>query len=137
MKRFFRILHWRARAKFWQRKYQTAFAEVRHLRAELNAEMNRNREREDTFVSASVMGSRGMYGVAPRSGPARQRMNQTAAVPAYSADPWDGLSWADKQEFELYWVKDAEAAGKTRAQARQDFMNELASRKTLNDDFAQ
>jgi hypothetical protein len=137
IRRFFRIRHWRARARFWQRKYQAARAEIRFLRAELNAEMNRNREREDTFVSATVMGTRNMFGVAPRSAPALAKSVGQSSTSGKPFDPqWDGLSWPDKAEFETSWMPLARAQGYSEAQARQHFLAELANRRTLNDDGA-
>ncbi len=101
------------------------------LRRELNAECERNRQREDTFVSATVMGSRGMFGVAPRSGPALQSAPQPPPSPT---DPFSQLPWADKAEFQTQWWPLAEQSGRSEMQARSDFMRELQQRKQLNDE---
>ena len=102
------------------------------LRAELNAEMFRNREREDVFVSASVLGQRGMYGIPPRSGPALQ--SAPTPQPTTPTDPWMNLPWADKAEFQTEWWPLAQQQNRSEMQARQDFMGELARRKQLNDE---
>ena len=128
--RLFRILHWRARAKYYQRKLERSERTVAMLRQELNAEMNRNREREDTFVSATVMGGRNMFGVAPRRGP----VLQATPVPITETDQWQQLPWADKAEFTTEWWPLAQERGRSEIQARQDFMAELARRRQLNDE---
>jgi len=130
MRRLFRILHWRARSRFYRAKCERLERTVAMLRRELNAEMERNRNREDVFVSATVMGGRGMYGVAPRSGPALQRQ---AAIEA-PTDPWQQLPWADKAEFQTEWWPLAQQSGRSEMQAREDFMAELANRRQLNDE---
>ena len=127
--RLFRILHWQARARYWHRKFEKAEHTISLLRQELTAEMIRNREREDTFASASILGQRQMYGLAPRSGPAVQPAEKSAAL-----DPWLSLSWADEAEFKTQWWPLAQAQGLTEPQARQDFTNELAQRKQLRDE---
>jgi len=129
--RLFRILHWRARAKFYRLQAEKLERTVSLLRRELNAEMERNREREDTFASATIMGGRNMYGVAARIGPALKR--QEAAV-ASQSDPWQQLPWEDRAEFATEWWPGAQAVGRSEMQARQDFMQELAKRKQLNDE---
>jgi hypothetical protein len=130
--RFLRILHWRARAKFYRLKAEKLERTVSMLRRELNAEMERNREREDVFVSATVMGGRQMYGIPPRVGPALQA---AAPTPTQSPlDPWQHLSWPDKAEFETNWWPLAQERGRSLIQARQDFMVELANRRQLNDE---
>lgn len=102
----------------------------------LEGERDRNRVREDTFVSASVMGQRGMYGVPPRMGAAIQPPTKAIAPVVEQYTAWDShLSWADKQEFELEWKTSAERAGVSVHRAQQDFLVELAKRRTsLNDD---
>jgi hypothetical protein len=129
--RFLRILHWRARAKFYRLKAEKLERTVSMLRRELNAECERNREREDVFVSASVLGQKGMYGIPPRSGP----VLPAAPTPTQSPlDPWQQLPWADKAEFQTEWLPLAIQRGRSEMQARQDFMAELANRKQLNDE---
>lgn len=132
MRRLLRLLHWRSRARFYQRQAARLERTVTLLRQELNAECQRNREREDVFVSASVMGGRGMYGVAPRQGPALQVAPPPPLAPP--ADPWQQLPWADKAEFQTQWWPLAESRGLSEAQARQHFMAELSSRRQLNDE---
>jgi len=129
--RLFRILHWRARARYWQRKAEKLERTVNMLRRELNAETERNRNREDVFVSATVMGTRGMYGIPPRSGSALQAVTPT---PAVASDPWQQLKWEDKAEFVTEWLPLAQQNGRSEMQARQDFMAELANRRQLNDE---
>ena len=129
--KFLRIFRWRSLARYWHRRAKKLEATVDMLRAELNAELNRNREREDVFVSATVMGGRQMYGISPRIGPALQRQE---AIAATASDPWQQLPWADKAEFQTEWLPLAIQRGRSEMQARQDFMAELANRKQLNDE---
>lgn len=129
IKRLFRWIHWRARARYWRHRALEA-------EASLEAERWRNLEREDTLVTVP-MRLGGLWGMSARSGPAPTRQPQRiAAAPLTGpSDPWHALSWADKNEFEMFWKADAEAAGVPLQQARQQFLAELASRRTpLNDD---
>ena len=121
-----------ARARYWRRRALRAEAQAKQQALELSAEMARNREREDTFVSATVMGTRGMYGVAPRTGPALKPVKQLPAPTTMD----DGLTYADRLEFDLYWKPDAEAAGVDLATAKRKYMEEvvLPRRMPLNDD---
>lgn len=118
-------LRFRLQARYWKR---------RALLAErlLEAETNRNREREDTFVSASVLGGRGMFGLTPRSAPAEIPRK---AIPSQALQTYDGLTVPERMEYEVEWLPDAVRHGISPAQAKQDFMAELAKRKQpLNDD---
>src|SRR5690349_5747158 len=104
---------------------------LRALRAEeaLEAEANRNRAREDVFVSAAVLGARGMWGQPPRTGPARTQAPVSlldAAAPT--------MSGADRMEFEQFWLPDAMRNNIPRQQAEKDFLQELVKRKALNDE---
>ena len=132
MKRLFRILHWQARCRYWRKQAEAAKREVARLQLSLLAERYRNLTREDMFVSASVMGARGMYGVAPRGGPALVEPSQPK-VPA--VDPYQ-LSGADLMEFETFWKPDAEAAGISLVVAKQKFIQEVVipRRAPLQDD---
>lgn len=125
MRRWFKL---RARIRYWSRRALKAERQLSELRDHLAIEVDRNRMREDTFVSASIMGQRGMYGVAPRQAPPLKRV---AAVPV---DEWSTLRYADKQEFEMVWRPEAERAGVSLPQARADFLRELEKRPTLTDD---
>jgi len=100
----------------------------------LEAERYRNLEREDTFVSASVMGQRGMWGMPPRTGPAFQS-NQVSRIPPQPQN-WDaGFSGREKIEFESIHLPDALAHGVSAQQAQRDFARVIASRRMpLNDD---
>lgn len=121
------------RFRYWRRRALHAETQLREIRADYDAEIWRNRDREDTFVSAAIMGSKGMFGVAPRTAPARQR--QQVAEPTYAADPFDSLSFADKNEFEVFWRPHIPPHVSAESAKRQ-FMAELASRKQpLNDDY--
>lgn len=130
---FFRWQRWRARAKHYQRQAAKLEAALKELREDLEAETFRNRAREDTFVSAAVMGSRGMFGVPPRTGPAIQR--QAQPEPFHPTDPWDSLlTGADRLEFETNWWPDAQRANVSLVTAKQQFMEEVAARRRLNDE---
>jgi hypothetical protein len=129
IKRIFRWRHWRARAKFWRHRALKA-------EASLEAEMWRNRAREDELITVPQRMA-GLWGMPPRSEPAV--VKQVNASPSRAltapADPWDGLTGTEKWEFDMEWKQAAEAAGIPLAQAKQDFMNEIAMRRQpLNDD---
>ncbi len=133
MRRLLRILHWQARCRYWRKQAEAAKREVARLQLSLLAERYRNLAREDTFVSATVMGGRNMFGVAPRNGPAMQP-ESPKLQPTIDVDPWQQLPWADKAEFQTEWWPLAEAKGRSEVQARQDFMAQLAHRRQLNDE---
>lgn len=129
---FFRWRRWRARAKHYQRQAAKLELALKELRADFDAEMYRNRAREDTFVSAAVMGARGMFGVPPRTGPARQ---PEQPQPLHQPDPFEVLlTGADKLEFETIVWPDAQRANVTRAQAQQHFLETVRQRRQLNDE---
>ncbi len=71
-----------------------------------------------------------MFGIPARTGPALQ----PTQTPVAQTDPWQQLSWPDKAEFKEIWWPLAQEQGRTEPQARQDFMQELAHRKQLNDE---
>ena len=122
MKRLLRLLRLRSQVRYWRKRAWLA-------EARLEAESNRNRQREDMFVSASVMGARGMWGVPPRVGPALQQHKRTD-VPASPL-----MTGADQLEFETFWLPDARLAGVSAQQALAEFTQELQKRKVpLNDD---
>src|SRR5258705_3544602 len=91
-----RARHWRARAVRAER-------ELALLRLSLLAETYRNRQREDTFASAAVLGQRNMWGIAPRSGPAVSE--QPAKAKPQPLNPYN-LSGADLMEYETFWKPD-------------------------------
>ena len=124
-------LKYRIRARRWRERAMKAEAELVSLKLQMIAETWRNRAREDTFASAAVLGSRNMFGIAARSGPAQvERKPQSQPV-----DPYQ-LSGADLMEFETFWKPDAEAAGIGLTQAKQEFIKQvvLPRRQPLNDD---
>lgn len=128
IKRLFRWTHWRARSRYWRKRALSA-------ESELKAEVLRNRDREDQLVTVP-MRMAGLWGIPPRTEPAMQPIRQLAPGPVSApSDPWDALSWADKNEFEMYWKPDATVAGVDERQAKQQFLLEIASRRaSLNDD---
>ena len=129
MKRLFRWRHWRARAKFWRHRALKA-------EASLEAEMWRNRAREDVLVDGHLRAA-GLWVMPARDAPAPplKQVNARAPQSATPADPWEKLSGTEKWEFDMEWKSAAEAAGIPLAQAKQDFMNEIALRRQpLNDD---
>lgn len=132
MARFFRWRFWYARSRFWRKKYRDAERKYVLLTLQAEAEVWRNRSREDTFASAAVLGARGMYGVAPRTGPAALP-TKNAPLPQ-SFDPMAGLNGIEKMEFQSYWLPDARAAGVSEAVALNSFRAELAQRKSIRDE---
>lgn len=137
MIRFFRLL---ARVRYWKHRALKAEArqfalvvehetELIKLREQMEAERWRNYSREDTFASAAMLGSRGMWGVAPRTGPAS--MQRPPSLMEVAAPMMSG---ADRMEFEQFWLPDAERNGVTRQRAEKEFLEELAKRKALRDE---
>lgn len=129
-------LRYRLRTRRWRQRALAAEALLADARAQLEVEMWRNREREDTFVSATVMGSRQMYGVPPRSAPAMKQVNRPMPALTASGVDADGFTWADRQEFEMYWKTDADAVGVPIQEAKRKFYEEviIPRRTPLNDD---
>lgn len=127
-------LRYRLRARRWKARAIAAEEEVGRLKLQLSAETWRNRMREDTFASATVLGSRNMWGLAPRSGPAQ--IDQPRPAPVQPVDPYN-FTGPDKLEFEVEYWPYAEANGLSRQQATQRFFQEviLPRRQPLNDDF--
>lgn len=77
----------------------------------------------------------GLWGMPARTGPATQQMGVPIPALARTTDPWDSLSWADKQEYEMFWKADAAVAGVPEQQARQQFLSELQNRRVpINDE---
>jgi hypothetical protein len=144
MKKFFRLL---ARVRFWKHRALKAEqrcihlieqyeVEIQELKESNDAEMWRNREREDELITVPQR-LQGLWGMPPRSEPAiAAKRRHVPKQLTQSADPWDSLSWADKAEFDMYWKADAEAAGVSLPQARQRFLQEVVipRRQPLMDD---
>lgn len=136
MVKLFRLI---ARVRYWKARALAAEArnvqlivdnetELIRLREQMEAERWRNLSREDSFASAAVMGSRGMWGVPPRTGPAQTQRPPSVleAVPA--------ITGADRMEFETEWLPYALRNNITQQQAERDFLQELAKRKALHDE---
>lgn len=125
-------LRYRLRTRRWRLRALAAERERDLLRLQLSAERWRNQQREDTFASAAVLGSRNMWGLAPRVGPA---VSETTKPTSSSTDPYS-LSGADLMEFETFWKPDAEAANIPLHEAKRRFMQEVVMprRMPLNDD---
>jgi|SRR5215831_12643399 len=141
--KFFRLA---ARARYWKRRALEAEArvisvienyehEMAKVRSDAHAEMWRNREREDTFVSAAVMGGRGMWGVVPRKAPATAPEPQVIIQPPQTPDPYP-LRGMQLLEFEGEWWPIAQQQGIPRNEAIRKFTEELARRNQtrLEDD---
>lgn len=119
-KRLFRWQFWRWRYHYWRRRAVTA-------ERALQSEKDRNRAREDELITVP-MRAMGLFGIAPRESPALPKQVSRPALSA-PADPWQALTWQDRQEFEMFWKPDAEAAGVSLSQAQQKFMQEIANRR--------
>lgn len=128
MIRFFRLL---TRIRYWRSRALKAETRIIEISAQAEAEIWRNREREDTFVSAVVLGGRGMVGISPRSGPAsqpeRHRLTETS-------DPVSALTGIEKMEFQTQWLPLGLAKGHSERRVMQDFLSELGTRKSFNDE---
>lgn len=125
---------WIIRARYWRRRALKAEAEAADLQAQLTAELWRQVERGDMFTSAAVMGTRGMFGIAPRLGPATVKRDTPQQVATH--DPLAGLTGIERMEFQTYWLPDAVAAGVSEANALNRFRAELAGRKSIRDEGA-
>jgi len=121
-------LRWRLKARYWQRRAMSA-------ERQLKAEMWRNRAREDELITVPQR-IQGLWGMPARTGPAMKNVSrETSRQLTQPNDPWDGLSWAEKQEYEMFWKADAAAAGVPEHLARQQFLAEMQSRKIpINDE---
>lgn len=128
-KRLFRWQYWRWRSRYWRQ---------RAIKAEkqLAAEMWRDRERSDIFATISMRAA-GLFGMEARTGPAPINQRKVEVKqPAYPGTDQDGFTWADRQEFNLYWKPEAEAAGISLRDAEQKFLREVVipRRSPLNDE---
>ena len=128
MIKFFRLY---ARLRYWRLRALEAERELIEVKADAKAEYYRNMMREDTFVSATVMGGRSMWGIPPRSGPAEvQQPSRLAAAP----DPWAALTGVEKMEFQTQWLPLGLDKGYSMQRIQQDFLRELADRKSFRDE---
>lgn len=126
-----RWLKLRSRVRYWRKRALRAEQRTESMVYLLEAETVRNREREDTFVSAAVMGQRGMWGMPPRTGPVEPKQVGPIAPASWDA----GFTGADKWEFETIHLPDAIRAGVSPQKAKQDFARIIASRRLpLNDE---
>jgi hypothetical protein len=123
-------LRWRIKARYWRRRAILA-------ERELKAEMWRNRAREDELITVPQR-MQGLFGIPAREAPAPlvRNVSRPTSQLVKSTDPWDSLSWADRQEFDMYWKDDAAAAGVPLMQARERFLAEVVipRRQPLMDD---
>ena len=126
-----KLLRLYTRLRYWRLRAMQLERDLAATKAQAEAEMYRNREREDVFVSAAVLGSRGMIGLPPRSGPAAQPQQHRLVE---SPDPWTALNFNERAEFETEWLADAMRNGIPRQKAQNDFLLELARRKRFNDE---
>jgi hypothetical protein len=140
MTRFFRWQFWRSRSRYWRMKCREAESRcldlveqhgeaLAKMQEQMDAEVWRNRSREDTFVSASILGAKGMFGVSPRLGPALTQKPQSLLQVAAPA-----MSGVDKMEFDTQWLPYAIQNGISPQQAERDFLKELQQRKAFNDE---
>lgn len=81
--------------------------------------------REDELISVP-MRAMGMFGMPPRDCPAQMPPAAKLQTPLTAvADPFQALNALQKQEWELEWWPDAQAAGITEKQAREDFLRHI------------
>lgn len=116
-----------ARLRYWRLRALRVEAELAQVKAEAKAEAYRNLYREDMFVSAAVMGSRGMVGIQPRNGPAE--IPQPRPLLTEAPDPWKAVTGVEQMEFHGQWVPLGLQRGLTMQQMQQDFLRELTARK--------
>lgn len=112
-------LKWRMKSRYWR---------LRALKAEaqLEAEVWRNRAREDELITIP-MRALGMFGMSARTGPAAIRHEPPALLK--SADPWQSLTMLEQLEYESAYLPDALANRVSPHDAKRDFLAEIARRK--------
>lgn len=125
-----KLLRLYARLRYWHRRALRVEAELAQVQAQAQAEMWRNRYREDMMAAAAVFGSRGMVGIQPRNGPAEMPRPLLAEAP----DPWKAVTPIERMEFQTQWVPAGLQQGLTMDQMQRDFLKELAGRKQFNDE---
>lgn len=101
----------------------------------LEAEMWRNRAREDELITVPMRMS-GLFGMMPRDAPAapiKQVKQQSLLQASSSIDSW---TWADQQEFEMFWKPPEGSDATTVRQMKERFHNEviIPRRQPFNDD---
>ncbi len=128
--KFLRLL---ARIRYWRSRALRAEHKWIELHAQAEAERWRNQGREDTFVSAAVMGGRGMMGVPPRYGPAETMQPIQSRLTTVS-DPMSALTGLEKMEFQTYYLAPGREQGLSTQRIEQDFLRDLAKRKQFNDE---
>ena len=100
----------------------------------LQAEVWRNRAREDELITVPMRMS-GLFGMLPRTAPA-EPMKQIKPQPRVQvpAGP-ESWTWADQQEFDMYWKPEGADANQVRQMAER-FHNEVIvpRRQPFNDD---
>lgn len=119
------------RLRYWRLRVIRLEYELMEVKAAAKAERYRNLMREDTFVSAAVLGGRGMIGLSPRSGPAEVAQPRRLVE---AADPWAVLTGIEKMEFQTEWVQLGLDKGYSMQRIQQDFLQELANRKAFSDE---
>lgn len=126
-----KFLRLAAKVRYWRQRTIRLERELAETKAAAKAEYYRNMMREDTFVSAAVLGGRGMIGMSPRNGPAE--IPQPPRI-VTASDPWNAISGSDLMEFNTQWLPLGLEKGLTVGQIRQDFLRELGNRKAFNDE---
>lgn len=111
------------RARYWRRRALAAESAQREAEQQLNRELWRQINRADLYTSAAIMGTRGMWGIPPRSAPAEldKPKQQPVAAPV---DPYR-LTGPDLMEFDTFWKPDAEAAGVPLQEAKRQFIEQV------------
>lgn len=100
----------------------------------LEAEMWRNRAREDELITVPMRMS-GLFGMMPRDAPAPVKQVKQQPPLLQTSNGVDSWTWADQQEFEMFWKPEGADAATVR-QMKERFHNEVIvpRRQPFNDD---
>jgi hypothetical protein len=127
-----RLFRLRARIRYWRRRALKAELSLNEAKEAFEAEVWRNRSREDTLITVPVrMAGMVAVGLEPRTAPA---YNPRPTRLATAANPWDALTGSERMEWEFEYLPDALRNNVSESAARQRFLSDLAARKTLIDD---
>lgn len=125
-----RLFRW----QFWRWRYREMRRRAIAAERRLEAEMWRNRAREDELITVPMRMS-GLFGMMPRDAPAPVKQVKQQPPLLQTSNGVDSWTWADQQEFEMFWKPEGADAATVR-QMKERFHNEVIvpRRQPFNDD---